>query len=82
MLDQRVERDSFDVQRDHTWLIRQTARLLADGGVLLFSTNFRQFRLDEGGLTGLHIEDISRRTLPRDFERNPRIHRCYRIERR
>jgi 23S rRNA (guanine2445-N2)-methyltransferase / 23S rRNA (guanine2069-N7)-methyltransferase len=78
----RMERDSFDVQRDHTWLIRQTARLLADGGVLLFSTNFRQFQLDEGGLTGLHIEDISRRTLPRDFERTPRIHRCYRIERR
>jgi 23S rRNA (guanine2445-N2)-methyltransferase / 23S rRNA (guanine2069-N7)-methyltransferase len=78
----RMERDSFDVQRDHTWLIRQTARLLADGGVLLFSTNFRQFQLDEGGLTGLRSEDISRRTLPRDFERNPRIHRCYRIERR
>ena len=78
----RMERDSFDVQRDHTCLIRQTARLLADAGVLLFSTNFRQFQLDEGGLTGLRSEDISRRTLPRDFERNPRIHRCYRIERR
>ena len=77
----RMESDSFDVQRDHAWLIRKTARLLADGGVLLFSTNFRQFKLDEGGLTGLQVEDISRKTLPRDFERNPRMHRCFRIER-
>ena len=75
----RMERESFDVQRDHTWLIRKTAGLLADGGVLLFSTNFRQFQLDESGLTGLRCADISRQTLPKDFERNPRIHKCYRI---
>jgi len=75
----RMERDSFDVQRDHTWLIRKTMKLLADDGVLLFSTNFRQFQLDESGLTGVQCEDISRQTLPKDFERNPRIHKCFRM---
>ena len=78
----RMESDSFDVQRDHAWLIRQTARLLTGDGVLLFSTNFRQFKLDEDELEGLNIEDISRKTLPRDFERNPRIHKCYRMTKR
>jgi hypothetical protein len=33
--------------------------------VLLFSSNFRQFQLDAGGMTGLQHEDISRQTLPR-----------------
>jgi 23S rRNA (guanine2445-N2)-methyltransferase / 23S rRNA (guanine2069-N7)-methyltransferase len=75
----RMERDSFDVQRDHAWLIRKTMKLLVDRGVLLFSTNFRQFQLDESGLTGLQCEDISRQTLPKDFERNPRIHKCFRL---
>ena len=75
----RMERGSFDVQRDHGWLVGQTARLLADNGVLLFSTNSRRFRLDEGDLAGLQCADISRQTLPRDFERSPRIHHCYRI---
>ncbi|WP_244319137.1 hypothetical protein, partial [Steroidobacter agaridevorans] len=27
-------------------------------------------------------EDIGRRTLPKDFERNPRIHACYVLRRR
>ncbi|MDA0334127.1 MAG: bifunctional 23S rRNA (guanine(2069)-N(7))-methyltransferase RlmK/23S rRNA (guanine(2445)-N(2))-methyltransferase RlmL [bacterium] len=75
----RMERDSFDVQRDHAWLIRKTMKLLADGGVLLFSTNFRQFQLEESELTGIACQDISRQTLPKDFESNPRIHRCYRM---
>ncbi len=77
----RMEQDSFDVQRDHAGLIRKTARLLSNDGVLLFSTNFRQLHLDESGMTGLNVTDISRQTLPKDFERNPRIHKCFRIVR-
>jgi 23S rRNA (guanine2445-N2)-methyltransferase / 23S rRNA (guanine2069-N7)-methyltransferase len=34
------------------------------------------------GETGLEIRDITAATLPRDFARNPRIHRVWRIERR
>lgn len=74
----RMER-TWDVQRDHVDLIRQAMRLLNPDGSLLFSTNFRRFKLDGKGLTGLDIEDISRKTLPKDFERNPRIHYCWRI---
>jgi 23S rRNA (guanine2445-N2)-methyltransferase / 23S rRNA (guanine2069-N7)-methyltransferase len=73
---------TFDVQRDHVELIRQATALLAPGGVLLFSTNFRKFKLDVAALPELLLEDISRATIPRDFERNPRIHQCWRIGKR
>lgn len=74
-------RDTLDVQRDHVGLIRQCVALLAPGGKLLFSTNHRKFKLDTEALAGLRIEDISRRTLPKDFERDARIHRCWAISR-
>jgi hypothetical protein len=30
----------------------------------------------------VHLEDLSARTIPKDFERNARIHRCYLISSR
>tara|TARA_R110002050_G_scaffold1244_5_gene8851 strand:- start:162304 stop:164505 length:2202 start_codon:yes stop_codon:yes gene_type:complete len=69
----------FDIQRDHVSLINMTANLLADDGVLLFSTNRRDFKMDHDALSNLTITDISRVTLPQDFERNPKIHYCWSI---
>jgi len=74
-------REAFDVQRDHVGLLSQTARLLEPDGELIFSTNRRDFRMDAEALKGLRLEDITRATLPPDFARNPRIHRCWRITR-
>ncbi|HEU4516163.1 MAG TPA: bifunctional 23S rRNA (guanine(2069)-N(7))-methyltransferase RlmK/23S rRNA (guanine(2445)-N(2))-methyltransferase RlmL, partial [Steroidobacteraceae bacterium] len=54
----------FDVQRDHVELIRATVKRLAPGGLLLFSTNFRKFRLDGGALEGLEVRDITKATVP------------------
>ncbi len=71
--------DSFDVQRDHVTLIRHAMALLEADGALIFSNNFRRFKLDEAALSDLAIEDISRQTLPKDFERRPNIHHCWRI---
>ncbi len=70
---------TLDIQRDHVSMIRDVAGLLAPGGTLVFSTNHRRFKLDRGELPELEIEDISRRTLPQDFARNPRIHQCFLI---
>ena len=73
-------RQSFDVQRDHVTLLSQAARLLSDDGVLIFSNNRRDFKLDTQSLQTLfEIEDIGRRTLPEDFRSNPRIHHCWRL---
>ena len=74
-------RTTLDIQRDHVELIRLCARLLAADGLLVFSTNHRKFKLDTEALADLRIEDISRRTIPKDFERNPRIHYCWTIRR-
>jgi len=70
----------LDVERDHPELIDAGARLLAPGGLLLFSTNAQKFRLDEVLSSRYVVRDISAATLPKDFERNPRIHRCYEIQ--
>jgi 23S rRNA (guanine2445-N2)-methyltransferase / 23S rRNA (guanine2069-N7)-methyltransferase len=68
---------TFDVQRDHVGIINDAVALLEPGGTLVFSTNLRTFTLDEDALTGLVIEDVSAATIPPDFARNPRIHRCF-----
>jgi 23S rRNA (guanine2445-N2)-methyltransferase / 23S rRNA (guanine2069-N7)-methyltransferase len=70
---------TFDVQRDHVGLIRLAAALLEPDGILIFSNNLRRFRLDTDALADLDIEDITARTIPKDFARNPRIHHCWRI---
>jgi 23S rRNA (guanine2445-N2)-methyltransferase / 23S rRNA (guanine2069-N7)-methyltransferase len=73
---------TLDVQRDHVELLGGVARLLAPGGVLVFSTNYTRFRLEADALPGLVVEDVTRATIPKDFERNPRIHRCFFIRHR
>ncbi len=73
---------TFDVQRDHVSLIKDTARLLTPGGELLFSTNARRFKLDEEALAGFAIENLTRPTMPPDFARSPRIHAVWRLRRR
>jgi 23S rRNA (guanine2445-N2)-methyltransferase / 23S rRNA (guanine2069-N7)-methyltransferase len=70
----------LDVQRDHPELIRLAASLLAPGGVMYFSTNNRRFQLDQESLTGLNCREITPSTIPRDFERNRGIHRCWEIK--
>jgi 23S rRNA (guanine2445-N2)-methyltransferase / 23S rRNA (guanine2069-N7)-methyltransferase len=69
----------LDVARDHTALIDACARLLAPAGVILFSTNAQRFRLDSALGERYDVADISAATLPPDFARNPRIHRCYEL---
>ena len=69
----------FDVQKDHVQLIRNAATLLASGGTLYFSTNFRRFKMDQEALTDLIIEDISRKMIPEDFARDTKIHYCWKI---
>ncbi len=72
---------TLDVQRDHVALITDAAALLADDGVLVFSTNLRTFKLDREALADLSIEDITPATIPPDFSRTPRIHQCFLVRR-
>ena len=73
----------FDVQRQHVPLLQAIVARLAPDGVLYFSNNFRRFRLDEAALSEFaRVEDITPATIPPDFARDARIHRCWRIVRR
>ena len=73
---------TLDIQRDHVTLIRQAMDLLRAGGLLLFSTNRRGFRLAAEIEQEFEARDISQATIPEDFKRNPRIHRCWEIRRK
>lgn len=70
---------TFDVQRDHIDVLAQLKRLLRPDGVIVFSNNKRQFKMDNEGLEalGLHAQNISSQTLPLDFARNKNIHNCW-----
>jgi 23S rRNA (guanine2445-N2)-methyltransferase / 23S rRNA (guanine2069-N7)-methyltransferase len=69
----------FDIQKDHVRLINLAmARLDADG-CLIFSTNFRRFKLEEKLQEMYDIKDISQESVPFDFSRNEKIHSCWEI---
>ena len=72
----------LDVQRDHPELIRQAVTKLNPGGTLVFSNNFRKFKLDELISRQFSCENITQQTLDNDFERNPRIHNVWIITKR
>src|SRR4249919_142171 len=74
--------DDFDVQGEHLRLLRAATARLARDGVLYFSNNYRRFRLDDEAVAQFaRCQDISAETIPPDFARNPRIHRCWRLQR-
>lgn len=60
--------DILDIQRDHVDLINQALQALAPEGVLFFSTNARKFELHSEKIHAAHIKDITKTTMPFDFE--------------
>lgn len=72
---------TWSVQRDHVPLLCGIASLLDTAGTIIFSCNLRGFKPDQDKLVaaGLHIEDITLQTIPEDFSRNQKIHKCYLI---
>ena len=71
-------RDTFDVQRDHVALLEACMQRLRRGGVLLFSNNFRRFKMDNGFSDKYAVKEISDQTRAPDFERS-HGHRAFEI---
>lgn len=69
----------WDVQRDHIKCIERCMSLLSPSGTLVFSTNFRRFRLDEPALADFDVEDRTAWSIDNDFKRNARIHHLWMI---
>ena len=75
--------DVLDTQRDHGELIDDTMRCLAPDGLLIFSTNKRDFSLDDGVAEKYQIEDKTKWSLDEDFSRGGKpIHYCWYIRHR
>ena len=61
--------DVLDVQRDHADMVSHCHQLLADGGELFFSTNLRSFEIDAALAQRLALREITKQTVPEDFQR-------------
>lgn len=72
----------FDVQRDHIALLRRCLELLTPTGEIVFSNNFRRFKFEAELFADCDVDDWTKATIPTDFQRNPRIHQCWRIKRK
>jgi len=74
--------EDFDVQRDHVALLLACGERLSQDGVIVFSNNFRRFKLDrEALLEHFQIEDVSQASIPFDFARRHDIHGCWLLRR-
>lgn len=75
----RMGSRTWDVKRDHAELLIALSRMLTPDGVVVFSCNLRGFKPDRATLekAKVHIENITKSTIPPDFERTQRIHHCY-----
>jgi 23S rRNA (guanine2445-N2)-methyltransferase / 23S rRNA (guanine2069-N7)-methyltransferase len=71
--------DVLDVQRDHVQLIELGMALLRPGGEMVFSNNFRRFKMEHDALKQFKVKDVTVETIPDDFKRNTKIHQCYKI---
>ena len=66
------------MQRDHVALLDSCGDRLARDGVIVFSNNFRRFKLDREALQErFEIEDWSAPSIPFDFARRADIHSCW-----
>ncbi|OQA42279.1 MAG: 23S rRNA m(2)G2445 methyltransferase [Spirochaetes bacterium ADurb.Bin315] len=55
---------------------------LDPGGLLIFSCNYRSFRMDEEVYDEFDVEEITPQTIGKDFSRDPKIHHAFLIRER
>jgi 23S rRNA (cytosine1962-C5)-methyltransferase len=74
----KLMKSKFDIQPDHVELINHVMKHIKPDGVLYFSNNFRDFKLDANAIVAQSIKDITLQSIPDDF-RNKKIHYCWKI---
>ncbi len=72
----------FDLQKNHPEMINRTANLLTNEGILIFSTNYKNFKLNQQAIQGLSVNNQSKQTLPKDFYRTANMHHCWILTRK
>jgi 23S rRNA (cytosine1962-C5)-methyltransferase len=71
-------RGTFDVQRDHVRILRDALGVLAPGGTLYFSTNYRRFELEARARALGDFREWTPKSLPPDVRRGE-AHRCWQV---
>ncbi|MCO4795299.1 MAG: class I SAM-dependent methyltransferase [Bacteriovoracaceae bacterium] len=72
---------TFEVEKDHLWMIDKCMELLSKDGVLYFSNNKRKFKLDNILLEKYLIKDKSEKSIPQDFH-DRKIHNLFEVRHR
>lgn len=67
----------LDIQKDHIRMIFQCMRKLTEGGILYFSCNLKNFKLDDSIIKKFTVEDISMHTTSNDFKKG--LHHAFEI---
>lgn len=68
----------LDIQRDHPFLIEQCMRRLKPKGLLYFSTNRTDFKMDSRIFDQFSTIDVTKKSIPPDFVQGD-IHQCFEI---
>ncbi|MBS0029513.1 class I SAM-dependent methyltransferase [Chitinophaga sp. 2R12] len=71
-------KDFLDIQRDHADMLNKVLLATKKDGVVYFSNNYRRFVLESDKINAASIKDITKQTLPFDFQQKL-IRKCYRL---
>lgn len=72
---------TLDIQRDHLAMIQDCIKLLSKNGFIVFSNNYKNFKLDPAVRESGFVNNISEESIPEDFK-GSKIHKCWIIEKR
>jgi 23S rRNA (guanine2445-N2)-methyltransferase / 23S rRNA (guanine2069-N7)-methyltransferase len=67
----------WDVQRDHKQMLMECLKLLKTNGEIIFSNNYKKFKLDESINETFEIEDLTERSVSPDFIKSKIKRVCY-----
>jgi len=73
----KSRKDIFVIQDDHAVLIRKSSEKLAENGIIIFSSNFKKFKLDDSIVENFIVEDITEKTVSPDFSRRGFSRKCW-----
>ncbi|WP_300675205.1 class I SAM-dependent methyltransferase [Desulfoluna sp.] len=72
--------ESFDIVKDHTWLLNNVVSLMRPKSTIFFSTNHQDFTSKLDILPVSSFEEITDKTIPEDYiSKRKTIHRCWKI---
>lgn len=72
--------ESFDIVKDHPWLLNAVVALMKPGSTIFFSTNHQDFRQKLDVLPVSSFTEITDKTIPEDYKsKRKKIHRCWKI---